>query len=181
MIRERASFIGLFAFYCVAFIGISMLSAAQEPEKPTLTPRIVTATKQVTTFTGIERQMLQAVQKKDKAALEAMLTEDCNLHLPDADLLAGEDWLASVMSKDFVLKSFMIRQLDVADLGNAAVVSYDRVQESTHKGQNDGGEFYVVDLWKKDGDNWKLSDRYVSKVSSTPYMPKGPIKPTGKQ
>jgi len=181
MMKERASLTLLLAFYCFAFIGMPIFSAAQEPEKPALTPRIITATKQVTMFSGIEKQMLQAVEKKDKAALEAMLTEDCNLHLPDADLLAGEDWLASVMSKDFVLKSFMIRQLDVADLGNAAVVSYDRVQESTHKGQNDGGEFYVVDLWKKDRDNWKLSDRYVSKVSSTPYMPKGPIKPTGKQ
>ena len=28
------------------------------------------------------------------------------------------------------------------------------------------GEFFVVDLWKKDGDAWKLANRYVSKVSS---------------
>jgi ketosteroid isomerase-like protein len=171
----------LLAFYCVVFVGFSGLITAQEPEKPALTPRIITATKQVTTFSGIEKQMLQAVQKKDKAALQAMLTEDCIIHLPDADSMPGDDWLDSVMSKDFALKSFVVRQMDVADLGNAAVVSYDRIQESTYKGQNDGGEFYVVDLWKKDGDNWKLSDRYVSKVSSTPYMPKGPIKPTGKQ
>jgi ketosteroid isomerase-like protein len=181
MIRERASFISLFAFCCIAFIGISMVSAAQEPTKPTLTPRIITATKQVTMFTGIERQMLQAAQKKDKAVLGAMMTEDCSIHLPNADPLDGEDWVDSVMNKDFVLKSFVVRQMTVADLGNAAVVSYDRIQESTYKGQNDGGEFYVVDLWKKDGDSWKLSDRYVSKVSSTPYMPKGPVKPTGKQ
>jgi ketosteroid isomerase-like protein len=181
MIKERASFIHLFAFYCVALAGISILSAAQEPEKPTLTPRIITATKQVTMFSGIENQMLQAVRKKDKAALQALLTEDCIIHLPDADSLPGDDWLDSVMSKDFVLKGFVVRQMDVADLGNAAIVSYDRIQESTYKGQNDGGEFYVVDLWKKDGNNWKLSDRYVSKVSSTPNIPKGPIKPTGKQ
>jgi ketosteroid isomerase-like protein len=181
MIKERASFMRLLAFYCVVLAGISVFSVAQEPEKPTLTPRIITATKQVTMFNGIERQMLQAVQKKDKAALQAMLTEDCSIYLPDADPLDGEDWVDSVMNKDFVLKNFVVRQMTVSDLGNAAVVSYDRIQESTYKGQNDGGEFYVVDLWKKDGANWKLSDRYVSKVSSTPYMPKGPIKPTGKQ
>jgi hypothetical protein len=69
----------------------------------------------------------------------------------------------------------------VTDLGNAAVVSYDRIQESTYKGKNDGGEFYVVDLWQKEGDTWKLANRYVSMVSSTPSVPKGPIKPTGKQ
>lgn len=171
----------LLAFYCVALIGISIFSAAQEPEKPALTPRIVTATKQVTTFTAIERQMVQAVQKKDKAALQAMLTENCNIYSPDADPLDGQDWVDSVMSKDFVLKTFMMRQMYVTDLGNAAVVSYDRIQESTYKGQNDGGEFYVVDLWQKDGENWKLANRYVSKVSSTPDIPKGPVKPTGKK
>ena len=171
----------LLAFYGVVFIGISILCAAQEPEKPALTPRIITATKQVTMFTGIEKQMLQAVEKKDKAALQAMLTENCNIHLPNADPLDGEDWVDSVMNKDFVLKSFMVRQMYVTDLGNAAVVSYDRIQESTYKEKNDGGEFYVVDLWQKEGDTWKLANRYVSMVSSTPSVPKGPIKPTGKQ
>lgn len=161
--------------------AFASLAAAQEPVKPPLSPRIITATRQVTMFTGIEKQMLDAVQKKDKSALQAMLTEDCTIHLPDSDPMPGDEWLESVMSKDYTLKSFTIRQLSVSDLGTAAVVSYDRVQQSTYKGQNDGGEFYVVDLWKKAGDNWKLSDRYVTKVSSTPVMPKGPVRPTGKQ
>ena len=125
--------------------------------------------------------MLQAVQKKYKAALQAMMTENCNVYLPDADPLDGQDWVDSVMSKDFVLKTLMMRQMYVTDLGNAAVVSYDRIQESTYKGQIDGCEFYVVDLWQKDGENWKLANRYVSKVSSTPDIPKGQVKPTGKQ
>jgi ketosteroid isomerase-like protein len=157
------------------------LAAAQEPLKPPLSPRIITATRQVTMFTATEKQMLDAVQKKDKSALQAMLSDECAIHLPDSDLMPGDEWLESVMSKHYMLKSFTIRQLSVSDLGTAAVVSYDRIQESTYKGQNDGGEFYVVDLWKKVGDNWKLSDRYVTKVGSTPVMPKGPVRPTGKQ
>jgi ketosteroid isomerase-like protein len=166
----------LTAFAIFLFISVA---SAQEPVKPPLHPRIVTATRQVTLFSGLEKQMLEAVQKKDKAALQAMITEDCTVHLPDADPMPSDDWLESVMSKDYNLKSFVVRQVDVADLGNAAVVSYDRVQESRFKGQTDGGEFFVVDLWKKVGDSWKLSDRYVSKVGSTPYMPKD-VKPTGK-
>jgi len=60
-------------------------------------------------------------------------------------------------------------------------VNFDRVQESTLNGKSDGGEFFVVDLWKKSGDSWKLANRFVSKVSSAPSIPKAPIKPTGKQ
>ncbi len=171
MLRRLSSVIIAFTFF----------AAAQEPVKPTLTPRIITATKQVTMFTGLENQMLQVVQKKDKAALEAMLTDEFSIELPDADILAGDDWVDSVMSKDFALKSFVVRQMSVSQLSDAAVVKYDRIQDSTYQGKPDGGEFFVVDVWKKSGDSWKLANRYVSKVSSTPYMPKGPIKPTGKQ
>ena len=60
-------------------------------------------------------------------------------------------------------------------------MKFDRVQESTLNAKPDGGEFFVVDLWKKSGDSWKLANRFVSKISSQPSIPKAPIKPTGKQ
>lgn len=173
-------------FCCLVFIVLiafiaSFAAPAQEPTQPKLTPRIITATKQVTLFTGLERQMLQAVQKKDKAALEAMLDDDFAIEMPDADPLVAEDWIASVMAKDYSLKSFTVRQMSAVDEGNFVLVKFDRVQESTWNGKPDGGEFFVVDLWKKSGDAWKLASRYVSKVSSQPLIPQAPAKPTGKQ
>ena len=162
-------------------IAASTFSAAQEPVKPALSPRIITATKQVSIFSGMEHQLLQAVQKKDKAAAQAMLSDDLIIEMPDADPLPGDDWLDSVMAKDYTLKSFVLRQMSAIDLGDAVVVKFDRVQEATSKGHADSGEFFVVDVWKKSGDTWKLASRYVSKVSSVPFMPKGDVKPTGKQ
>jgi hypothetical protein len=170
-----------FAHLLSVLIATSIFSAAQEPVKPALTPRIITATKQVSIFTGLERQMLQAVQKKDQASLEAMLDDDFAIEMPNADPLAAEDWIASIMAKDYSLKSFTVRQMSAVDAGNFVLVKFDRVQESTLNGKPDGGEFFVVDLWKKSGDSWKLANRYVSKVSSQPSIPKAPIKPTGKQ
>jgi hypothetical protein len=161
-------------------IAVTVLAAAQEPVKPKLTPHIITATKQVTIFTGMETQILQAVQKKDKAGLEAMLTDDFTIEMPNADPLPGDEWLDSVTAKDYSLKSFVVRQMSVIDLGNAAVVKFDRIQEATSKTQTDSGEFFVVDLCKKSGDIWKLANRFVSKVSSAPSVPKN-VKPTGKQ
>jgi hypothetical protein len=168
--------------FIVSIVFTALVAApAQEPVKPALTPRIITATKQVTIFTAMENQLLQAIQKKDKAAAQAMLSDDLNIEMPDADPLPGDDWLDSVMAKDYTLKSFVVRQMSAIDLGNAVVVKFDRLQEAVLKGKADSGEFFVVDLWKKDGDNWKLANRYVSKVSSQPSVPKAPVKPTGKQ
>ena len=163
---------------CCGFFSVMLIfCTAQEPVKPSLSPRIMTATRQVSMFTHLETQMLQAVQKKDKAALQAMLMDDFAIEMPNSDLLASDDWLDSVMAPGFNLKHFGVRQVSLADLGNAAVVKYDRIQEATSDGKSDNGEFFVVDVWKKNGDSWKLANRYVSKVSS--QIPE--VKPTGKQ
>lgn len=161
-------------------IATSVFSVPQEPVKPALTPRIITATKQVSMFTGMENQLLQAVRKKDKAAAQAMLSDDLIIEMPDADPLGGDDWLDSVISKDYTLKSFGVRQMSAVELGDAVVVKFDRIEESTFKGKPDSGEFFVVDLWKKNGDTWKLANRYVSKVSSVVPAHTAP-KPTGKE
>ncbi len=162
-------------------IAVTVLAGAQEPVKPKLTPRIVTATRQVTMFSDLEIQMLKAAQKKDKAALQAMLADDCLIGMPNADPLAGDEWVDSVMAKDFTLKSFAMRNVFAVDLGNAAVVKFERRQDAISKGKADTGEFFVVDVWKKDGDAWKLANRFVSKTNSEPPIPKTPTKPTGKQ
>src|SRR5580765_977481 len=162
-------------------IAVTVLAGAQEPVKPKLTPRIVTATRQVTMFSDLEIQMLKAVQKKDKAALESMLTEDCIIEMPDADPLAGDEWVDSVMAKDFTLKSFAMRNVFAVDLGNAVVVKFERRQDAVNKGRAESGQFFVVDVWKQAGDTWKLANRFVSKTNSEPSIEKPPTKPTGKQ
>jgi ketosteroid isomerase-like protein len=160
-------------------IAVAVVVSAQEPVKPKLNPRIVTATRQVAQFSGLELQLLKAVQKKDQAALQAMLTEDCMIEMPNADPLPGEDWMDSVMAKDYSLKSFAVREFSVADLGNAAVVKFERRESSVSKGKPQSGEFFVIDVWKKDGENWKLANRFVSRTAAT--ASKTPIRPTGKQ
>jgi hypothetical protein len=167
--------------YCLAAMvfasALALTAPGQEPVKPKLTPKIITATRQVALFTGLEKILLEAVQKKDRSAIEGMLADDFEIGMPDADPLAGEDWLDSVISGDFRLKTFGIRQMTVADLGDTAVVKFDRLQQASYKGKDETGEFFVVDVWKKSAGSWKLANRYVAKVSSV--VPPPP-KPTGK-
>ncbi len=170
--------IGLVALLAV---GLTLLIAAQEPVKPPLSPRIITATRQVSIFTDLERQMLRAIQTKDKAALSNLVEDDCLIEMPDSDPLTADDWMDSVFSKEYSLRSFQLRQVSAEEHGDFVIVKFDRVQQASYKGAQDNGEFFVVDLWSKNGDSWKLANRYVSKVSTIPWMPKGDVKPTGKQ
>ncbi|HWZ45182.1 MAG TPA: nuclear transport factor 2 family protein [Candidatus Saccharimonadales bacterium] len=162
----------------LAFLG--PLAPSQEPVKPPLNPRIITATRQVAQFSALEKQLLQAIQKKDQAALEVLVSDDFTISMPNADPLAGDEWMEQVMGKDYSLKSFVVRQFWATDLGDSAMVVFDRSLQATYKGKPDSGEFFVVDLWKKSGDSWKLVNRCVTKVSS-PAASKPLHRPTGKQ
>jgi ketosteroid isomerase-like protein len=163
----------------ILFLTIATL--AQEPVQPKLTPRITTATRQVSLFSGVEKQMLQAVQKKDKATLEAMLADDCQITFPKSDTLDCGDWMDSVLAPDFTLKSFSVRNMSVTDLGDSALVNFDRVQQATHGAKDLSGEFFVLDLWKKSGNSWKLVNRYVSRSVNAASNPATSPTPTGKQ
>ena len=45
-------------------------------------------------------------------------------------------------------------------------LSLTAVRTPLNKGKAESGEFFVVDVWKKDGDTWKLANRFVSKTNS---------------
>src|SRR5690242_19169547 len=80
---------------------LTVYATAQEPVKPELCPRIITATRQVTIFSSLEKQLLQNVQKKDLASIQALLSDELLIFMPNADAMPGEDWVGSVLSKDF--------------------------------------------------------------------------------
>src|SRR5207302_1959896 len=88
-------------------ISVFLTAFAQEPVKPPLSPKIMTATRQVTLFTGFEKQLLTGIQKKDQAALKDLLADDFEIWMPNGDAIATEDWLPAVLGK-FNLKSFRI-------------------------------------------------------------------------
>jgi ketosteroid isomerase-like protein len=170
-----------FQLRILVFILICILAWGQEPVKPSGNPRVMTATRQVTVFGALEQQLLFAVQKKDKAALASMLAENFVVQMPDADTLAAEDWMDSVMDKGFILKSFGITNVSATDFGDVVIVKFNRAQQATFNGNNESGEFFVVDAWKKSEDTWKLANRYVVKLKTLPATERITPKPSGKQ
>lgn len=155
-------------------------AAAQEPVKSPVTPGIMTATRQVTLFTDLEKRILASIQKKDAASLKTLLSEDFEIWMPNGDPIAAEDWIPAVMGS-YTLKSFRLSQMAARDFGDTVVVKFTRDQQAEIKGKNDSGEYFVVDVWRKDGESWKLSDRYVAKVNaSVPTNKRTASKPTGK-
>ena len=177
-------------FILVTFLALTALSLAAQtaaPAKPAQsqptspTPgRIQTRTRLVSLFSGMENKLFSAVQKKDKAAITPVLSDEFEIWTPNeaGDPIPLEDWLATVTG-NYELKSFRISQMSARDFGSVVVVKFVYSQKAESQGKDDSGEYFMVDAWEKQGDSFKLSDRYVSRYAGP--QPVHPVRPTGKQ
>ncbi|MFB3815197.1 MAG: DUF4440 domain-containing protein [Terriglobales bacterium] len=114
------------------------------------------ATRVLLLFTGLERELLVALQQDDRQTQERLLSGDFRVWSPDAGQypLSRQRWLASTTGPAHGAAS--IRRLAVRELGRFNVVSF-----SLSRGT---GEEFIVDLWHNVNGWWKLTDRYVSKL-----------------
>jgi uncharacterized protein DUF4440 len=142
--------------------------------------RIVTKTRLVAVFSDLENQLFEAEQNKDHAGLDAILAEDFQLWTPTppGDPVPRADWLSQSLAEN--LRDFRIQQMAARSVEeNATVVSFVLSKTVAHAGKTSLQNYFVVDLWQKADDKWKLSDRYASQVSATSLRLSRP-KPSGK-
>lgn len=161
--------------------ALALLAAplpAQQPAPQAGGTRIVTMTRPMAIFSELENQLVRAAQKKDDAALQALLSEDCNLWTPapPGDPMPREDWIAALQHHP--PRSFRMRQLAVQTFGDTNVVSFVASELRQSKGKEQTTDHFVVDVWIRKGDTWQLAARYLSPVNGSAYAP---AKPTGKR
>lgn len=182
---------GISRIFLTLFVLTGLAAMAQQPQstrQPTglqkqeehATGRIMTRTRLVSVLLQLERQLYAGIQNKDKAAITALLDDEFEIWTPNGtgDPLPLEDWLAEVTG-DYNLKSFKFSELSARDFGQVVLFKCVLDQKAELKGKDESGNYFIVDAWVKNGDSWKLSDRYVSKVSATQQHL--PVKPSGKE
>ncbi len=159
-----------------SILGFAVMLPAQQA--PPAKARIVTMTRPMAIFSELENRLVEAAQKKDAAALQALISEDCNLWTPapPGDPLPSEDWIAALQQE--APRSFRMRQLAVQDFGDTNVVSFVASEARRVKGKERVADHFVVDVWTKKGDGWQLAARYLS---TAPAPPPSPVKPSGKK
>jgi hypothetical protein len=164
------------ALFSLAF-STAAVAAQPAPAPPTAAPtggrepagaRVgVTPTRWASLFGGLERDIADAVKRRDTAALDRLL-------LDDFDLLASshpeqpvgrDDWQEAVLGAP--PRSFRISGVSAHMAGeNAAVVSL--VYEQQAKAPAPSGRFMFVDLWLRAEGRWRLQARYASPSSDAP-------------
>jgi hypothetical protein len=107
-------------------------------------------------FTQQENRLAERLAARDAAGAGDLLTDDFELRAGPAPgrAIPRADWLRQSMQSPSGAAS--PTQMAVHDLGNAAVVSFVQRFESTKV------NLFVVDVWRRVGDEWKLAVRYAA-------------------
>jgi hypothetical protein len=137
--------------------AICALAHAQSAPRSASPGRIATTTRLVALFSGQERELNLALQQKDAATLDRLLSPDFQVWTPEppGHPIPREDWVQQNAGGSF--GGARLTQMAVRDLGNSHVVSFVMSRAS--------GASFVVDVWQDAGNGtWKLTDRYVSAV-----------------
>ena len=175
--RRTAISLALFA----VLLQVPSFAVGQEREPDAR--RIVTTTRLVARFSDLEQQLTNAMQHKDEAALNKLLSEEFEqwTPAPPGDPLPREEWMHNVLTA-FTIQSFQLRQMAVRMVGDTAVVSFVLSQQAVCDGQDCGGNSFIVDLWQQHNGAQQLLVRYDSRMPGLQHQPpQSPQKPTGKE
>ena len=175
----------LFVFFLVAFCVPGAQTKKQTTHPPADvpgkadqlegSPKVITATRQVVQFWQIENALARALEKKDQAALETMLSEDFKVWMPNqtGSSIAGEDWMKS--GKENPVPT-LLSQMSAQEYPEIMLVKFLGLGKPPANGKGAASQYFIVDVWSRDGDAWKLTDRFMSRIIPIPL----PKKPTGK-
>jgi len=117
-------------------------------------------------FQTLEARVSSAIQAKNVAALDELLAKDfafmAFLEGRAPLVLNRGEWLKT--SDHYALVGFEIRHLAARVFGNVAVVRLQPYQVAVAGTTVDrSGEFAIVDVWTRDGGDWRLSSRHLSR------------------
>ena len=136
----------------------------------TTLPAAATVEEDQATFTALELKLLSAVQGKQLAVVDEMISPNF------AWSLALEGRSNAVMSRSewirggdyYDLASFDIGNLSAQTFGKLTLVHFRYTLSGALGTAEVSGGYVVTDLWEKDGKGWKLLRRFVSRPVPPP-------------
>jgi len=115
-------------------------------------------------FTEREVQLADRLAARDAAGAGSLVADDFELRASNQPgrPIARAEWLAQSMHSTGA--ESRITQMAVHDMGDSAVVSF-------MQGPDTGASLFVVDVWRRDGSDWKLAVRYAAPIAGNVPIP----------
>jgi hypothetical protein len=118
----------------------------------------------------LEQQLGEAAVHMDTKTLERLVGAEYALRIGDApeESIPRAPWMDSLRPESphpYKVESFHEQYHAARKLtNNLAVVGLLLTQKAISSGHERSGDFYLVDVWKKTGDNWQIIARYSTPI-----------------
>ena len=161
LVRATWPAIGIAAFSLLPLVASPASAADQRPTGG----QVPTVTRLVKLFLEREAAVSDAIHKGDAQTLGGALTDDFEMRTGAraATPVPRAEWMRDVLRTGDGGDD--IARMAVHDYGTLAVVSFTMTAKA--------GPIFVVDLWRGQGESWKLAVRYASPVGSAQFAAPG--------
>ena len=113
-------------------------------------------------------QQVEALRKallaQDKAALEALVSDQLSYGHSSAVVQNKAEFVNGVMTRKATVKSIAFPELKIGLVGDAAIARHLYVSESEQDGKTDNVKIGVLAVWQQQGGSWKLLARQGYKL-----------------
>jgi Domain of unknown function (DUF4440) len=163
---------------CVALVCIALAACVLQAQTNRLPPELPPPTDVDPQLTEqlrqLEQEVAEAAIHMDTKAVERLVGPDYALRMGDApeQSVPRALWMESLQPQSthpYKLESLEEHYHAARKLtDNLAIVTMLITQKATFVGRDRSGDFYIVDVWKKTGDNWQMIARYSTPVAKKP-------------
>jgi ketosteroid isomerase-like protein len=106
-------------------------------------------------ITRLEHEWVNAIVKKDTAALERLLGDDFSGTSADAHSYTKTMAINELKSSKYVVAAMKLDEIAVNEYGDVAVAFTSQEEKSTYGGKNTSGHYHFTDVWVKRDGRWQ--------------------------
>lgn len=107
----------------------------------------------------------EALLKADKAQLERLTADQLSYGHSDGRVQNKPEFIDGVMTRKATVKSLTFPDLKIEVAGDAAIARHLYVSEAELDGKTTNTKIGTLELWQKQGGNWKLLARQAYKLA----------------
>jgi|SRR5579871_1046016 len=114
---------------------------------------------------ALEQQWNSAIQHQDAAQMPRFLADSYFLAIgaqgQPLQITAKQKWLETLPS--YHIESFSFDDMQVHIYGSTAIVLMLYTQKATVRGQDRSGQLVITDIWVKQSEGWRITERHSSR------------------
>jgi Domain of unknown function (DUF4440) len=116
-------------------------------------------------FTKLEMQWMEAVQKKDREALDAMLAPEFLVRssVDPEHSVSRTDWMRDVLTNSEI-RSYSFSAMTIRAFLGVAIVGFVESEQATTRAKEFDGERLIVDVWQANHGKWQPVMRFSAPV-----------------